>query len=231
VLLFVLWIGGVFAEEAGPVASAPVQVPFGYPTLLPVDEAAENPEFIRFRESLRQAVARRDYAFVEKTLDRKIKWTVMGDVGLKTFKERYNLRDPHDPFWRKLENALKHGGIWSSRTEKTKFNFPYVPERFPYEEYFAADYAVVTSGNAPVFEALSEEARVIGSFSWCLVPYIREKKQLVGKERRYWLLTRLPDGRQGYVREGDWYDPTGYQGIIQKKGRHWKITFFVGGTL
>ena len=65
--------------------------------LLPVDQAATQPDFFTFRARLQAAIARRDEAAVIAAADPGIRTSFGDDEGIATF--RAKLRDPQDAVW------------------------------------------------------------------------------------------------------------------------------------
>src|SRR6185503_241944 len=111
-------------------ARAPVNPCGAQPVrLLPVDQAATQPDFFTFRARLQVAIARRDEAAVIAAADPAIRTSFGRDGGIATL--RAKLRDPQDTVWADLATALALGGTFQSADS---FAAPYVfaawPQRF-----------------------------------------------------------------------------------------------------
>src|SRR5690242_9805219 len=104
---------------ANPCVAQPVR-------LLPVDQAATQPDFFTFRARLQAAIARRDEAGVLAAADTGIRTSFGDDDGIATL--RAKLRDPQGAVWADLAAALALGGTFQS---PDSFVAPYVFAAWP----------------------------------------------------------------------------------------------------
>ena len=97
-------------------------------TLLPIDEAARQPDFFSFRAQLQAAVARHDADAVIAALDPNIKLSFGGDDGIEGFRRLWRPSDADTELWAELGAVLALGGTFSS---ESSFTAPYVFSRWP----------------------------------------------------------------------------------------------------
>src|ERR1044071_8388557 len=98
------------------------------PRLEPVDQAPQQPDFLAFRNELRQTIARRDVAALLRVVHPNIKSSFGGDDGIEAFKRHWRLDRPDSELWRELGAVLALGGTF---LDPDQFAAPYVYSKWP----------------------------------------------------------------------------------------------------
>ena len=138
----------------------------------PFDEAAQNPKFKAFRDRLLKAVREHDTAYLLSTLDKDINVYEDGSIGIKNFKEIWNIYKPDTKIWSVLETILTLGGAWDTWPKESKvFIAPYVPNKFPYKaaEVMGSKYAVVVGKDVNVYAQPNLAAPILQNLSYDVV--------------------------------------------------------------
>ncbi len=196
-------------------------------TLRPVDQAARDPGFLRFRRQLQKIVARRDIAALRRHLHPRILFSFGGENGVKNAAKI--MRD--DPKrWAILARILRNGGKFttagSGKDRRRMFFAPYT--------YFAElpggvgayDVVTVVGTRVNVRARPSASAPVIAKLSHQVVRVVWSKQ---GRRTKGWTRIKLADGRTGYVRSSFAKSPVDYRaGFVKYKGR-WVMSVFVAG--
>ena len=206
------------ALEAAPRLPAPS--PCGAPRrvrMLPVDQAATQPDFFTFRARLQAAVARRDEAAVLAVADPGIRTSFGDDDGLATF--RAKLRDPQGSAWADLGAALALGGRFQS---PDSFVAPYVFAGWP-DNLDSFECAVVVGDRVRVRVSADPGSAVVGSVSYEIVQVLTPPREGVTTR------VRLANGRPGFIASRFVRSPVDYRAIFQKTGRQWLLRAFVAG--
>ena len=185
--------------------------------LLPVDQAAMQPDFFTFRARLQAAIARRDEAAVLAAADPGIKTSFGGDEGLETF--RTKLRDPQDTVWVDLATALALGGTFGS---PDSFTAPYVFAAWP-EGADSFECAAVIGDRVRVRTSQSAGSAVVRSVSYDIL------QRLPDQPESGWTHVRLAHGVTGYISSAFVRSPIDYRAIFQKTNGQWRLRAFVAG--
>src|SRR5688572_21286209 len=82
--------------------------------LLPVDEGAADPSWVRFRTQLLDAVARRDQKFVTSIVDRRIR-NISPQDGPAEFRKLWEPHAADSPLWVQLPKLLYLGSAYVKR--------------------------------------------------------------------------------------------------------------------
>ena len=99
-----VWRGALLALlSAGMALAQPVK-------LAPVDEAAGDATWTRFRARLIDALIKRDQKFVDSIVDRKVR-NISGDDGIAEFRKLWELQKADGPLWSELPKALFLGSV------------------------------------------------------------------------------------------------------------------------
>jgi len=186
--------------------------------LLPVDQAASQPDFFTFRARLQAAVARRDEAAVLAAADPGIRTSFGDDDGLATF--RVKLRDPQGDLWSDLGAALALGGRFQS---PDSFAAPYVFADWP-SSLDSFECAAVVGDRVRVRASADPGSAVVGSVSYEIV-------QVLPAQQGSGVTTqvRLANGRSGFIASSFVRSPVDYRAIFQKAGGQWRLRAFVAG--
>src|SRR5262245_5871063 len=131
--------------------------------LLPVDQAASQPDFFTFRARLQEAIARRDEAAVLAVADPGIRTSFGDDRGVETL--RAKLRDSQGTIWADLAAALALGGRFGSTDS---FTAPYVFAGWP-DDLDSFECAAVIGDRVRVRSLDDAGSAVVGSASFDVV--------------------------------------------------------------
>jgi hypothetical protein len=187
--------------------------------LVPVDEAAQRPEFFSFRARLASAVARRDAAAVLDAVDEQVKTGFGGDDGRAAFERQWEPRRADSRLWEVLGAVLALGG---SFTAEDRFSAPYVYSRWP-EDLDAFTHVAVTGSEVRLRGAPRAGAPVVGGASFALL-------DLTGPATGDgWFPVRTADGRAAYVSAAYARSPLDYRAIFERRDGAWRLVAFVSG--
>lgn len=193
--------------------------------LLPVDEAAKNPSFFLFRAKLQEAVAKKDAAYVLSVIAPDIQTGFDGDNGSAAFKKKWNLEKPDEPseLWPLLARVLAMGGKFD---KDGSFQAPYTSATWP-EEYDSFEYATVVGENVRVREKADAQSAVVATLSFDVVQLAQGDEPQERKES--WVKVKLPNGREGYIREDYLSMAIGFRAYFEKRNGTWVMTAFLAG--
>lgn len=196
-------------------------------TLLPVDEAADDPSFVLFRARLLEAVVTRDTAFVLNALDPNATLSFGGDEGVEGFRRLWlsESRYGDDDVWTVLTRTVALGSTYSPGGEDRlpSVTAPYVFGAWP-DSLDAFEYGAIVGEDVRVRAAPDTTAEVLTALTFALVPAPYEAGVPEG-----WRTVMLADGRTGFVAARYFRSPIDYRiGFVREDGR-WRITFLVAG--
>jgi hypothetical protein len=201
-------------------ARPPAPSPCGAPRtvrLLPVDQAATQPDFFTFRARLQAAVTRRDEAAVLAAADPGIRTSFGDDDGLAAF--RAKLREPQGRAWADLGAALALGGRFQS---PDSFVAPYVFASWP-DNLDSFECGAVVGDRVRVRASADPAAPVVGSASFEIVQVLPPTREGGATH------VRLASGRSGFIAPGFVRSPVDYRAIFEKTGGQWRLRAFVAG--
>lgn len=202
-----------FPAGNGRVSDAPE----GAGSLVPVDEAARDPELLTLRARLLRALAEGDLETVMAAADPEIQLSFGGDYGRDAFRDR--LREPE--YRGDLAAALALGGVF--RGDST-FISPYTFARWP-DGYEVFGCWAVIGEEVRVRAAPDLDAEILELVSYEPVCY--EGSPATPAEG--WTEVTLDDGRTGYVSDRFLRSPVTYRAFFEKKDGRWWLTIFVAG--
>jgi hypothetical protein len=185
--------------------------------LLPVDQAATQPDFFTFRARLQTAIARRDEAAVLAAADPGIRTSFGDDDGLATL--RMKLRDPEGTLWADLATALALGGTFRS---PDSFVAPYAFAEWP-GGADSFECALVIGDRVRVRASASPDSAVVGRVSHEIVQVLPAQRETAATH------VRLSNGVTGYIASTFVRSGVDYRAIFQKTGGEWRLRAFVAG--
>jgi hypothetical protein len=188
------------------------------PTLAPVDEAPRRPDFVAFRQQLREIIARRDTQALLRSVDPQIKIGFDGDDGIEAFKRKLESADVD--LWRELDAVLALGGTFDGADA---FVAPYVFSRWP-EAFDSFEHVAVIGSGVRVRAKPSLDAPILAKVTHALL-----KLGPDGYPEGPWIGVRLPDGRAGFVASTLVRSPIDYRAYFMFADGAWRLTFFVAG--
>src|SRR5918999_5509979 len=86
--------------------------------LPPVDEAAGDVSWLRFKKQLMAAVDKRDKQFILSILDKNVRNQDERARGIAHFRKQWELDTDDSPIWRELTTALQLGGAYIVRDKR-----------------------------------------------------------------------------------------------------------------
>ncbi len=193
--------------------------------LRPVDEAARNPAFAKYRAALIEAVRRRDVDYVVARAAPEIKLSFGGQYGQDAFRASLTgtAEWEGEPYWMELRRALELGGVF---LDANTFCTPYIsclevpgcPDCNPFETVY------VVSGDAVAHAAADPDSQVIARLSYDVLQMDSDK----GFEGDF-IPVRLPDGRSAFVTGPDFRFAIDYRARFEKTNEGWRMTVFIAG--
>jgi hypothetical protein len=205
---------------ARPPAGNPCVTPSAPRTavrLLPVDQAANQPDFFTFRARLQAAIARRDEAALLAAADPGIRLSFGDDEGIDAL--RTQLRDPGTTLWADLATALALGGTFPS---VTSFVAPYVFAAWP-ASLDSFECAAVIGDRVRVRKTAEAESTVVGSVSFEIVQVLPDQRSDAV------VRVRLGSGVTGFVPAPFVRSPIDRRAIFERTGGRWQMRAFVAG--
>jgi hypothetical protein len=188
--------------------------------LYPVDEGPRDPSFVAFRQKLIKACKRRDWRFLNTTLDPRVVSGFGASEGLQEFKDEWEPEDPDTDLWETLLEVLSMGGAF---LRPGCFEAPYVSARWPKGLEGETHHAVV-GRNVPVRSRPSPMAPVVERLSYDIVRELPQSSQPVSADNTVWTRIVTPSGRQGYVASEYLRNPFNPQATFVKKNGKWWLT-------
>ncbi len=190
----------------------------------PVDEAAQDPGFLTFRDALVEAVVRRDTAFVVGHASPDIKLSFGESYGRDTFREWLDDAAEGETYWKELETVLSLGGVF---TERGAYCTPYVfcldvpgcPDCDPFETLF------VVSEQAEAYAEPDTSSEVVATLSYDVLSIAEHPNPWYSP----WYKVTLPGGGSGYVAGPSFRMSVDYRAIFEKHDGEWRMTIFIVG--
>lgn len=202
----------------GPVAAEPPR------RLPPVDQAASDPSFVRFRAALIAAVDRKDAAFIERVLAPDIKVSFGGESGAADFRAAWRPEQPDSKLWSTLGAILRLGGSFEPGGS---FVAPYTFSHFPDDLDPFESLVVIGSG-----VALRAEPKPDGALLARLGFEIVRPGQPDGPEAAgagAWTKVIAANGHLGYVAAHLVRSPLDYRAGFARRDGEWRLVFLVAG--
>lgn len=193
--------------------------------LPPVDEAAGDATWLRFKRQLLAAVEKRDRKFLLSILDKNVRNQDERARGIATFRKQWELDSVESPVWRELATALQLGGAFIVRNKRRELCAPYLLGRWP-EDVSPLDYAAVISRDAAVQAEPSSASPALGRLSYDIVEVIDwEIDDKAPDVRQKWVRIKYR-GRDGFVPEEQVRSPIEQAACFAKTGSGWRMTGF-----
>ena len=193
--------------------------------LPPVDEAAGDVSWLRFKKQLLGAIERRDKQFLLSILDRNVRNQDERARGIANFRKQWELDTADSPVWQELSKALQLGGAYIKRDKRREFCAPYLLGRWP-DDVEPVMHAVVISRDASVQAEPSSSSAALGTLSYNIVPIADwEVDDKAPGARQKWVKVRYRN-RDGYVPEEQIRSPIEQAACFVKSANGWRMTAF-----
>lgn len=193
--------------------------------LLPVDDAARDPDLFAFRAQLQAAIARHDVAGVLEMVDPNIRTSFGGGGGVDGFREQWKLAGADSPLWAELGMVLALGGTFQ---DKDNFVASYVFSRWP-EKFDSFEHVAAIGSNIRVRSKPSLDSQVLTRLSFDIVRLSSANQKLTPQQAGQWKAVQLRDGRTGYVSSQYVRSPIDYRTFLTRKGGSWRLATLVAG--
>ncbi|PCJ07591.1 MAG: hypothetical protein COB16_10615 [Rhodobacteraceae bacterium] len=200
----------------------------------PIDQAAQDPSLVEFREQLLNDIAARDVKAVLNASCDGIYLSHGGNGGHDEFMSyltlpdenvtdeyRLDMEEMRDTYWTQLEKTLRQPGSFNGATE---FWMPVywqadLPESVDaYEAYFVAGDRV------NLRKAPNGDGKIIGSLSHELVTVSEYDEEAT------YLKIQVADGRSGYMHQDYLCSAVGYRAAFTKSdSEEWQLCIFIAG--
>ena len=208
--------GALLALLSGGMALAqPVKV-------VPVDEAAGDATWTRFRARLIESLLKRDQKFVDSIVDRKVR-NISGDDGIAEFRKLWELPKADGPLWSELPKVLFLGSVRVKREGGEEICAPYVyfkwPPNAPDEANAAviAREAIVQARPSVTSAALLTLAHdLVYVTDWEVADEDKNGKQI-------WVAVKTSAGT-GYLPQEQVRSPLEYRACFAKRDGNWRLT-------
>jgi hypothetical protein len=202
------------------IAATPLRAASLPATLPPVDQCKGDPSFAKFRNSLKQVVARKDKKALLALLSPRVIVNFGGGSGSKAFLDMWSFDEPDDPdgIWATLKTMLLLG---CARDKAVRIIPSLDMQMEPYYDELNDEVGLILPG-AKLYQEAGVEAPNPRTIPWTLAPITSRAGDLVTG-------VRLPDGREGFIDDHELYEPLGYRLVIEKLKGKWMITAFVAG--
>jgi hypothetical protein len=191
--------------------------------VLPVDEAARDPEFFVFRGRLQAALARQDTTALLRIIAPDILNSLGGDGGREEFRRTWRLAQPNrSELWAALGLVLALGGRFHG---DTAFYAPYTFEGVPGDGF---ETLAVLGRNVLVRAQPTASSAVVDTLSFEAVTRWREGHTGSAAAAR-WEPVRTSKARTGWVLGHDLRSPHDYRaGFVRRDGQWWLRAFVAG---
>ena len=194
--------------------------------LPPVDEAAGDASWLRFKKQLVDALDRHDKQFVLSILDKNIRNQDEKQRGIANFRRQWELDTADSPLWRELRTALQLGSAYMRREKNQReLCAPYLLGRWP-DDIEPVRHGVVISRDAQVQVEPSNTAAAVGALSYDIVPVVDwEVDDKAPDAKQKWVKIRYRN-RDGYIPEEQIRSPIEQAACFVKTASGWRMTAF-----
>ena len=199
----------------------------GLDKLQPIDEAPQDKQFLEFRTNMIAAIKKKNYAFVNSRIDKKIRWSFGGGEGRDSLLQQWTEESSIETFYDELLQVLILGGQFGENEEEGTKSFaaPYSFSAWP-DEFDVFEYVVAVRNSVPVYAKPDAKSGQIGTLSYDIVKVSFANDYVDG-----WHEIELPSesGKTGWVERGPVRSPISYRAIFEKKRGSWYMTVFIAG--
>jgi len=203
--------------------------------LYPVDEAAKDASFKRFRDRLIVALNKRDRKFLLSILHPKIQNSFGGDGGIKEFVTDWKLNSPTSKVWTELLTVLSLGGSFGEDNGQKIFEAPYVTSRWDsimnkLPDADAFTHSAIIAARVPVYSKPDAAGRAVVFLSYDVVEVDNERSIWKGEhEELLWVKIKTPKGQEGYVKADKIRSAVDYRAYFKKVRGKWMMYVFSAG--
>ena len=193
--------------------------------LPPVDEAAGDVSWLRFKKQLMNAIEKKDKQFLLSILDRNVRNQDERTRGIATFRKQWELDTADTPVWRELGAALQLGSAYMKRDKGPReLCAPYLLGRWP-GDLNPVPRAVAISREILVQSEPSNTSSALGKLSYDIVSVTDWEVDDKANPNQKWVRIRYGD-RDGYVPEEQVRSPIEHAACFVKGANGWRMTAF-----
>ena len=213
----------LFALPAQPSCAQQVK-------LMPVDEAAADISWVRFRNTLINALGERDKRFVLGIIDAGINNGPDVPKGIAEFKKQWEFDADAAALWSELRKILFLGSVYVSErgSRSQQVCAPYVAINWP-DQYDASSGGAIISKDVLVKERPAAVSRTLASLSYDLVPVTDwEVADEDGSASQKWVKVTVKAG-MGFVPEEQIRSAIEHRACFRRTNAGWKLTVLFAG--
>lgn len=220
-ILFCLVLLALFAL---PVAAQDMKLP-------PVNEGAKDPSWVSFRNSLLNALDKRDRPFVLGIVDKNVRNSFDGARGIEEFKKLWDVDAGDSALWQELKAALFLGSAYR-KPEKGPVELcaPYVLPKWPgninphaYGAIITKDVLVKAAPSGASATLATLEYDIVAVADWDVADEATDAKQR-------WVKVKVKPG-EGYVPEEQIRSPIEHTACFIKGPGGWRLTAIGAGGI
>lgn len=210
--------------------------PYPKLTLVLIDKASPGSDFGQFRDRLKQAIRKRDAAFVKQVMAPDIRLTFGRPFPISQLK----LENPKAPVWQNLERTLEPGCAPMPTIQKTDPVTWACPTVFaahgvvkhidPFEQIFIVgkDVIVRLQPSTQSDRVTTVSHQVVKLDQVGMGQLSEAQRRSIGTATG-WAPILLTDGQRGFVSGRYAYAPLGYRTLFQKVKGQWQMQAFIAG--
>lgn len=190
------------------------------------DEGPQDASFLKFRNNLKDIIARKDASALFKVLASDIKIDFGGFGGGPEFHKMWKPYDKDSKVWAALSLVVEGGGNFDAPVQ---FSAPYVSSAFP-SDLDEFEHLVVTADGAVMRAAPKPDAAIVRKLDLDILTIVKSaSKPQHEAGPNDWSEVKDAKGAQGFVLDRDVRSPLDYRiQFVKQKGR-WVIASFVAG--
>jgi hypothetical protein len=191
------------------------------------DDGPQDPSFVKFRDGLKDILARKDAKALMKIVAPNIKNSFdNAEDGAAKFRKGWKPEDPKSAIWPALSLVVNMGGNFDS---KTAFSAPYVSSAFP-SDLDVFEHLVVTTEGAVMRSAPKADAPIVRKLDHDILTVVKTaSKPQHEAGPNDWSEVKDANGVQGFVLDRDVRSPIDYRAYFEKKKGRWLMTSFLAG--
>jgi len=195
--------------------------------LAPVDEAAGDATWTRFRARLIDALIRHDQKFLVSIVERKVR-NISGNDGVAEFRKLWELQKADSPLWSELPKVLFLGSARVKQEGGEETCAPYVYFRWPANAPDDANAAVIAR-EAIVQSRPSLAASALQTMTYDLV-YVTDWEVIDEDKnsKQIWVAVKTTAGT-GYLPQEQVRSPLEYRACFVKRDAGWHLSGFEVG--
>ncbi|MDQ3472495.1 MAG: SH3 domain-containing protein [Acidobacteriota bacterium] len=205
--------------------------------LYPVDEAARDASFKRFRERLILALKRRDRKFLLGIVHPEIQNNIVdGHNGIEGFIAKWKLNSPDSKVWTELLTTLSLGGSFEKENGQKLFVAPYVTSRWgSLENKLPRDadaftHSAIIAARVPVYSKPDAAGRAVAFLSYDVVEVDNDRSVWkCDHEELRWAKIKTLKGQEGYVLGNRIRAAVDYRAYFKKVRGKWMMNAFLAG--